>query len=550
MKKSRSSKHIRKIGAVLTAAALLFVSCGPGAAPEETSAGEREQESETTSPEEISAAGTAVQAPSGAAILTDYAGASNGGADWAPAVEEAFRHSDTVFIPEGEYLMSEVKLSSGQTLRGAGSGTVIIQKDDAERLFNISGSRKKVSDLIADKVDFSDSFLLKKSAGLKPGDRIFLLGQRNAMILEDDGREWCLGRSYAGGTACFYSEFLTVASVSEEQGGTLVRTTSGTVFPFYYADGRRESDPLKPTSQSATGWPYRRAATTCWKMDMAKHVTVADMTVKNAHGYCIYALWAEGLSVSGLTVMSPEDRAPKEHSPFVRMLECLDSAVTGCVFSVPVKPDTASVKAAGMGMFGSYNMLWILSSSGCGFEGCSVDFGTHCVAFGKKHGEGVNTGCFVKNCSLSGAVWSGIFVAQGSYDTELSGNTVSGCPLGIMTAGRKTLISGNSVTGPGTAEEDYDYMKREEGGTAGIVLTEGYSFDAVVTGNVVEGVDTGLLIRDGYEKTNVFDGIDVEFRDNRMAVLKNGTFVWKNRFNTSAKSMVVPSEGNEIVKTG
>ncbi|MBP5173686.1 MAG: hypothetical protein ILP01_01940, partial [Clostridia bacterium] len=109
MKKSRSSKHIRKIGAVLTAAALLFVSCGPGAAPEETSAGEREQESETTSPEEISAAGTAVQAPPGAAILTDYAGASNGGADWAPAVEEAFRHSDTVFIPEGEYLMSEVK---------------------------------------------------------------------------------------------------------------------------------------------------------------------------------------------------------------------------------------------------------------------------------------------------------------------------------------------------------------------------------------------------------------------------------------------------------
>ena len=84
----------------------------------------------------------------------------------------------------------------------------------------------------------------------------------------------------------------------------------------------------------------------------------------------------------------------------------------------------------------------------------------------------------------------------------------------------------------------------------GAVLTEGYSFDAVVTGNVVEGVDTGLLIRDGYEKTNVFDGIDVEFRDNRMAVLKNGTFVWKNRFNTSAKSMVVPSEGNEIVKTG
>ena len=71
-----------------------------------------------------------------------------------------------------------------------------------------------------------------------------------------------------------------------------------------------------------------------------------------------------------------------------------------------------------------------------------------------------------------------------------------------------------------------------------------------MTGNVVEGVDTGLLIRDGYEKTNVFDGIDVEFRDNRMAVLKNGTFVWKNRFNTSAKSMVVPSEGNEIVKTG
>ena len=547
---------IRRFAAVLFPALLMLQACVPALLPEGGTSGSGEAlPGSGSAPDGETSAGsvtedTAPAIPPGAAILTDYAGASNGGADWAPAVEEAFSHSDTVYLPEGEYRMSEVKLSSGQTLCGAGSGTVVIQSDGADRLFNVSGSRKKVSDLIADKEDFSDSFLLKKSAGLKPGDRIFLLGQRNAMILEDDGREWCLGRSYAAGTACFYSEFLTVASVSEQDGGTLVRTTSGTLFPFYYADGRRESDPLKPTSQSATGWPYRRAATTCWKMDMAKDVAIKDMTVKNAHGYSIYALWADSLSLSGLTVMSPEDRAPEANSPFVRMLECLDSTVSGCVFSVPVKPDAGAIKAAGMDMFGSYNMLWILSSSGCGFDGCSIDFGTHCIAFGKKHGEGVNTGCFVRNCRVTGAVWSGIFVAQGSYDTELSGNTVSGCPLGIMTAGRKTLISDNSLSGPGIATEDYLYMKSAEGGTSAIVLTEGYSFDATVVRNRADGFDTGLLIRDGYEKTNVFDGIDVEFRDNRMTVLKNGTFVWKNRFNTSAKSMVVPSEGNEIVKTG
>ncbi|MCQ2428669.1 MAG: hypothetical protein MJ137_09815, partial [Clostridia bacterium] len=144
--------------------------------------------------------------------------------------------------------MSALKLSSGQRLCGAGADTVIIQNDGAARLFDISGSRSKKADLARDKEDFSDSFVIKSDIGLKPGDTVFLLGQRNAMILEDDGREWCLGRSYAAGTACFYSEFLTVESTSGTDGGVIVKTTTPSLFPYYYADGTRESDPLKPTS--------------------------------------------------------------------------------------------------------------------------------------------------------------------------------------------------------------------------------------------------------------------------------------------------------------
>ena len=117
-----------------------------------------------------------------------------------------------------------------------------------------------------------------------------------------------------------------------------------------------------------------------------------------------------------------------------------------------------------------------------------------------------------------------------------------------MTAARKTLISGNTVTGPGKLEKDFFYLGIGEGGTAGITLTEGYSFDCVTRDNVISNVDTGLLIRDGYEKTNIFEGGNVLFTGNTVTFIRRSTFTWRNTHNRSAEKVTVTAENNAIAK--
>lgn len=543
----------RACTAFIAAAILLSASCGgdsadttqdstTSASPDVTSASHDGTSAAETAPESSC---EPLPAPEGAAVLTDFAQYSDGGRDWAPAFEKAFGVSDTVYVPEGEYSSSAIVLASGKTLCGAGKGSVLKQLPEADRLFHIMGSRNENSALAADKADFSDSFTITKRLDLKPGDTVYLLGQRNAMLLEDDGREWCLGRSYASGTACFYSEFLTVKSAEADGAGMKVITGTPSLFPFYYADGSRESEPLKPTV-SGTDWPYMRSATVVYKMNFASDVTIRDMSVKNARGNCLYAAMARNVSVSRLYFTSPETSVPEKNMSFVRLLDCLDCCVSDCTFDVPVRPDPETLRNSDG--FGLYNMIKILSCQSCGLLRCSLDYGTHPITVAKKHKEGVSVGCYVKDCTVRDAVWSGIWISQGCYNTEVSGNTVVNCNLGIMTAARKTLISGNTVTGPGKLEKDFFYLGIGEGGTAGITLTEGYSFDCVIRDNVISNVDTGLLIRDGYEKTNIFEGGNVLFTGNTVTFIRRSTFTWRNTHNRSAEKVTVTAENNAIAK--
>ena len=54
-------------------------------------------------------------------VLSDYA-ANKSGDDWAGAFAAAFAEGDFVYVPEGEYYCSEVRVPGGKTIAGAVSG--------------------------------------------------------------------------------------------------------------------------------------------------------------------------------------------------------------------------------------------------------------------------------------------------------------------------------------------------------------------------------------------------------------------------------------------
>lgn len=529
------NKRISAAIALCLVLSALFSSC-TGSVSEETSA-----HAATSVPpvptESTPEPETELLPPDGAAILTDFADRVSDG-DWAPALDAALRENDTVFLPAGEYPMSRVVIPSGKTVCGAGSATVIRQLS-TDQLFNIQGSRPKQSNLAADMADFSDTFTTKADLGLKPGDVVYLLGQRNCMILEDCGFEWCLGRSYASGTATFYSEFLTVKAVS----GKTVTTEEHTRFPAYLADGAGEHDPPKP-EKAVSDWPYRRSSSTVYLVDFVENVTLRDFTVTDAAGYTVYAVFARDLTVENVHGVGPSDAASAPSDSFVRLLDCLDCEVCSCSFTVPVRPDVRLI--AGAGDFGVYVPFRIVGCSRCGFTNCSSDFSSFAFQIGKKHANGVSADCYIRSCTARDCIWGGVFVSQGTIGSEISDCDYT-APIGVMCAGRGAVIRDNRFTAAAGAIPYYNFVRDIEGGRCGVMLTEGFSVDSTVSGNVMHGFDTAICVRDGYEKTNLFERGRITVTGNTADGCLCAFRVWKNSFNKGTAAFDLTVTGNEFI---
>ena len=157
-------------------------------------------------------------------VLSDYA-ANKSGDDWAGAFAAAFAEGDFVYVPEGEYRCSEVRVPGGKTIAGAGNATRF--QPLGKVLICVVGVVEEERLLAEDMADFSRTMRLVSADGLLPGDDLLLIGQRNSMMREDCGPEWTLGRTYK--KTCPFGEFLTVETVE----GCIVTTTTATLFPFY-----------------------------------------------------------------------------------------------------------------------------------------------------------------------------------------------------------------------------------------------------------------------------------------------------------------------------
>lgn len=448
--------------------------------------------------------------------------------DWGMALNAALEENDSVYIPAGTYRMSAVRVPSGKTVYGDGDETKIYPLGST--LFDISGNAGGEVKLAENMPDFSDTLKLAKSVGAKPGDIIYLMSQRNCTILEDCTSDWVLGRTYKSGVACFFAEFLTVSEVSD--GGKTLKTETNTVFPFYRADGSAESIPRKP-EKTVSDYPYMRDGATVCLVRPAHDVVIRDITVIECRGSAVVGSWMRNCTVERVTVKSPEKRAPDAGLCFLRISEALDCTVKDCRFLVPQKSAAALHRKSEN--YGDYNIARITRSYRSGFDGCYSDFSTHAFLIGKAHKKGTSYGCYVKNCTAENSIWGGVYVSGGCYNTEITGNTVKNSGRGIVAAGRKNYIADNDVTLSLSPLTDYYYVRANSGGTAGIALIEGCSVDTVVENNRISEAATAILIRDGYEETNIFEFGTVTVRKNTVTDCVRAVMIYRHEKNIGEK---------------
>ncbi len=525
-------KYIRLFTLLL--AALCVCSCTDGGVAEATSeAVETEAEEVVTTEREEKT--VTPEIPENYVNIRDF----HRGDGWNKALKRAFEVSDNVYFPKGKYRLETVYLKDGQTIFGNGDETVIEQM--SESLFWIDGEVSASSDLAADMKDFSNELETLAALNANPGDLIYLLSQRNTNILEDCGYEWCQGRSYYSGHTSFFSEFLTV----KEASGNKIITEENTVFPFYYKDGTRESDPKKPTT-SVPDWPYRRRATTVYLIDPAENVTVRDISIENAHGRVFVTHWSDNLLVCNVNVSTKNGVEPEKKIKFVDIFYSRGACIKNCNFRFETLPSDIDSYTT-FNEYGYYTPLYIYAGYKCGFDNCSINFSTRGFNIGKCDKKGISYGCYVKNCTSENARWAGITVNSGAYDTVISGNKIIGCAHGIMQGGRKSIISDNEIRGGLDGDISYYYVKPNEGGTSGIMLFEGYAVNAVVKNNRISEVSTGILIRDGYEDTNIFEIGPIDVVENFMSDVRTGVMTYRNSHNTETTKFGLTIRGNTIL---
>ena len=79
------------------------------------------------------------------------------------------------------------------------------------------------------------------------------------------------------------------------------------------------------------------------------------------------------------------------------------------------------------------------------------------------------------------------------------------------------------------------------------MLFEGYGIDAIVKNNKISEVCTGVLIRDGYEDTNIFEIGPIAIIDNYMSDVSIGVMTYRNSNNTKTTKFELTVCGNEII---
>lgn len=454
--------------------------------------------------------------------------------DWALALEKAFSMSDRVWVPQGKYICSRIKVPSGKSILGAGEQTVFIPKD--EKLFIVEGSIGKEISIEKDISDFSNTICLNHQGKIKKGDNVLIRGQRNSMIREgiegvNYNTAWVLGRTRK--SSCFFGEMDVVKSVDKH----MITTRQNRIFPAYHKDNSREPNP----SIVGKGFLFRKA-TTISVMNMVENILLSNFSIEG-NSKCwmpIKLSYCKNCIVDRISFYTSAESYKPSGDADLSLVYGLYAWNT-CVreFKAILSPSLLKEldsKAKEYKNYSNYNLFKMVSCVNSGFEDCYSNGGTHSFnitrsASAKGRGGIPSVNCYIKNCVALNNIWSGVTVQQGCYNTELLGNTVLNGGQGIISGGRNTHIRNNKVETNLPYETNYYYTLISRGGTTGIGLIEGYACGSVVSDNEISGFYSGIQILDGYEDKNCFEEGNIIIERNKVTDCIRGFAIYKNPYN-------------------
>lgn len=510
---------------------------------------------------EKSNASTSDRIPDGAVSLHDYSSYRKG-RDWAPAIVQALKENDYVYVPSGNYECSEVSVPAGRTIAGSGSGTVFVALGTT--LFSIVGKCDEGRPVASDIADFSNVISLADRTGIGSGDDILVLSQRNSMLREGSpgvnyDTEWVMGRTRR--TSVFFGEIDVVSNVS----GLTITTENNRVFPSYFSNANREPEP------PSDGF-IERDATTVHRLEMKDNVVLRDFSISGSTScYRVLVLkYARDCLLENISFKTMVECFAPDGTPGLSVVHatfCRNVCVKGCSseFSSSLV-DKIWSREKSYANFSVYNIFKIISCWDSGFDGCTSNCATHGFSITRSSSSlGFTSGnCYIRNCISSKNIWSGITVQQGVWKSELSGNVVKESGQGIACAGRSTLIRGNRVSTDLPHDTNYYYTHISStqstaggkvnvfwGGTCGIMLNEGYScgsgkYRTVVEDNTIQGFYTAIAVRDGYEEKNIFEEGFIDVKSNTSKNVRIGFGVFRNAFNTGKRNLDIVLEGNSF----
>jgi hypothetical protein len=455
--------------------------------------------------------------------------------DWTPALLEALKESNHIIIPKGTYKMSELCVPSGKTIEGQGSETVIIPIE--EHLFRVKGSAGDEIPLADDMSDFSNSANVVTAEGLCEGDMVILKSQRNCMFREDAG-EWTLGQTISNNKTCFFGEMLTIANVS----GNLVTFTTPTLFPSYYCNSSRET--IKENFIS-------RSTATVQKISSVKDVLIQNLKIQG-NDICdnvISLIYAEDCAIEKVIY---EPQSISDQLSYITMTLSRNCLISKCQADFPISI-TANIDknyVKDYQHYSNYNIFKIVSSQSCGIESCSSNCSTHAFNITYSNGSIPSIKCLVSKCYASNSIWAGVISQQCTPWSELIGNTVEHSGQGVLAGSLYSTIADNNVSTDIPFSNEYYYVRKSRGGSAGVGFFEGYGRHGVIKNNSAKGFYTGIIILDGYEALNSFDYADDIIEGNMVSDCPQGFYISRNEDNSARTPLGIILRDNNFTGPG
>lgn len=369
--------------------------------------------------------------------------------------------AQAVSVPDGDYLLAgTLVLPAGVELVGTSrTGAVLI------------GARITVDGSFGSEVGLSsaaaagDTTISFTTTGLAAGDYLRLVSCINAST-SDAGVDQ-LG---AINLACYFGEFVRAKTVAVGS----ITLVNGVTFPYS----------TTPGASSGT-----RTNSTARKVSFAEGGAVRGLTFSGP--------WSTTAPVIQATVAKDfwvEDCRFNLAAYGVRALDALDCLGGGMRKSFVVRDPFSSAVMTST----SWNSVIFRGCTETAVDDCEFDGGNQLVDFtfritGATEPAAVpSIGCVARNNRAKNA-FEGFTTHENAYACKFLGNVVTGCERGIRNRSKRTIISGNALTGPGVSAG------------IGIYNYGGFTDGTLIANNTVEGRQYGIDL-----DTNNSDGTPIQ----------------------------------------